>query len=128
MLLEQGVTPERFSRETIFAGGHDQVTQAVLDAGAIYDGALGVAQQKGIPVETLLTLARTEPILHDAIAVRVGLDEALVRKIQTALVTVDKTEAGRRALVHSRKKLTGHAVAEDSLFDGVRRTARLAGM
>lgn len=51
-----------------------------------------------------------------------------MRKIQTALVTVDKTEAGRRALVHSRKKLTGHVVAEDSLFDGVRRTARLAGM
>lgn len=65
MLLEQGVTPERLFRETIFAGGHDQVTQAVLegrvDAGAIYDGALGVAQQKGIPVETLLTWPGRSP-------------------------------------------------------------------
>lgn len=132
MLLEKGVTPERFFRETIFAGGHDKVIQAVLegrvDAGAIYDGALGVAKQKGVPVEDLVTLASTEPIPHDAIAVRVGLDEALVKKIQAALVNVDKTEAGRRALAHSRKKLTGHVIAEDSLFDVVRRTARLAGM
>jgi len=132
MLLEKGVTPERFFRETIFAGGHDKVIQAVLerrvDAGAIYDGALGVAKQKGVPVEQLTTLASTEPIPHDAIAVRVGLDEALVKRIQAALVHVDKTEAGRRALANSRKKLTGHVVAEDSLFDVVRRTARLAGM
>ena len=132
MLLEKGVTPERFFKETTFAGGHDKVIQAVLDgradAGAIYDGALGVAKQKGLAVETLVTLASTDPIPHDAIAVRVGLDEALARKIQTGLVNVDKTEAGKRALANSKKKLTGHVIADDSLFDVVRRTAKLAGM
>ncbi len=132
MLLEKGLTPERFFNETTFAGGHDKVIQAVLDgradAGAIYDGALGVAKQKGVAVENLVTLASTDPIPHDAIAVRVGLDEALARKIQTALVNVDKTEAGKRALANSKKKLTGHVIADDSLFDVVRRTAKLAGM
>ncbi len=132
MLLEKGVTPERFFKETTFAGGHDKVIQAVLDgradAGAIYDGALGVAKQKGVAVENLVTLASTDPIPHDAIAVRVGLDEALARKIQTALVNVEKTEAGKRALANSKKKLTGHVIADDSLFDVVRRTAKLAGM
>ena len=132
MLLEKGVTPERFFKETTFAGGHDKVIQAVLDgradAGAIYDGALGVAKQKSVAVENLVTLASTDPIPHDAVAVRVGLDEALARKIQTALVDVDKTEAGKRALANSKKKLTGHVIADDSLFDVVRRTAKLAGM
>src|SRR5712692_11493259 len=40
MLVEKGVTPERYFKETIFAGGHDKVIAAVLegrvDAGAIY--------------------------------------------------------------------------------------------
>ena len=132
MLIEKGVTPERYFKETIFAGGHDKVIAAVLggtvDAGAIYDGALGVAKQKGVPVENLVTLVSTEPIPHDAIAVRVGLDEALAKKIQTALVDLDKSEAGRKAIANSKKKLTGHVIAEDSLFDVVRRTAKIAGM
>ncbi len=132
MLLEKGVTPERFFKETTFAGGHDKVIQAVLDGradvGAIYDGALGVTKQKSVAVENLVTLASTDPIPHDAVAVRVGLNEALARKIQTALVNVDKTEAGKRALANSKKKLTGHVIADDSLFDVVRRTAKLAGM
>jgi phosphate/phosphite/phosphonate ABC transporter binding protein len=132
MLIEKGVTPERFFQETLFAGGHDKVITAVLegrvDAGAIYDGALGVAKAKGVPTEDLITLASTEPIPHDAIAVQVGMDEILARKIQTALVDLDKTEAGRHVIAQSKKKLTGHVIAEDSLFDVVRRTAKIAGM
>ncbi|MFI5339545.1 MAG: phosphate/phosphite/phosphonate ABC transporter substrate-binding protein [Candidatus Methylomirabilales bacterium] len=132
MLIERGVTPERYFKETIFAGGHDKVIEAVLegrvDGGAIYDGALGVAKAKGLPTENLVTLASTDPIPHDAIAVRIGMDEALAKKIQTALVDLDKSEAGRRVIANSKKKLTGHVIAEDSLFDVVRRTAKIAGM
>ncbi len=132
MLIEKGVTPERFFKETIFAGGHDKVIAAVLegraDAGAIYDGALGVAKAKGAATEHLAVLSSTDPIPHDAIAVRVGLDEALSIKIRTALVDLDKSEAGRKVIANSKKKLTGHVIAEDSLFDVVRRTAKIAGM
>jgi phosphate/phosphite/phosphonate ABC transporter binding protein len=132
MLIEKGVTPEGYFRETMFAGGHDKVISAILegraDAGAIYDGALGVEKAKGVPTEKLVTLASTDPIPHDAIAVRIGMDDALAKKIQTALVDLDKSEAGRRVIASSRKKLTGHVIAEDSLFDVVRRTAKIAGM
>lgn len=132
MLIEKGVNPERYFKETIFAGGHDKVISAVLegrvDAGAIYDGALGVAKTKGMPTEHLVTLASTEPIPHDAIAVRMGLEETLVKKMQTALVDLEKSEAGRRVIAQSKKKLTGHVIAQDSLFDVVRRTAKIAGM
>jgi len=132
MLIEKGVAPERYFKETIFAGGHDKVIEAVLegrvDGGAIYDGALGVAKAKGLPTENLVTLASTDPIPHDAIAVRIGMDEALAKRIQAALVDLDKSEAGRRVIANSKKKLTGHVIAEDSLFDVVRRTAKIAGM
>jgi phosphate/phosphite/phosphonate ABC transporter binding protein len=132
MLIEKGFTPERYFKETVFAGGHDKVIAAVLerraDGGAIYDGALGVAKAMGAPTDDLQTLASTDPIPHDAIAVRKGMDEALSKKIQAALADLDKTEAGRRAVANSKKKLTGHVIAEDSLFDVVRRTAKIAGL
>ena len=132
MLIEKGINPETFFGETIFAGSHDKVIASLLDgrvdAGAIYDGALGVAQRSGVSIGNLITLASSDPIPHDAIAVRVGLDETLAKKIQTALVNLDKSEAGRRVIARSKKKLTGHVIADDRLFDAVRRTAKTAGL
>ena len=132
MLIEKGLNPKTYFKETIFAGDHNKVITAVLDgrvdAGAIYEGALAVAKADGVPTEDLVTLASTDPIPHDAIAVRTGLDEAIAKKIQAALVDMDKSEAGRRVIANSKKKLTGHVIAEDSLFDVVRRTAKTAGM
>ena len=133
MLIEKGMIPESYFKETIFTGGHDKVIAAVLDgradAGAIYEGALGVAKAEGVPTENLATLAGTDPIPHDAITVRIGLDGGLAKKIQAALVDLDKNEAGRRVIANSKpKKLTGFVIAEDSLFDVVRRTAKVAGM
>ena len=132
MLIERGVDPERYFKETLFAGGHDKVISAVLDrrvdAGAIYDGALGVAKAKGMPVGELATLSSTEPIPHDAVAVRIGMDGSLAKKIQAALVDLEKSPAGRPVIANSKKKLTGHVVADDAVFDVVRRTARTAGL
>ena len=60
----------------------------------------------------MIPLRRLAILVFDAIAVRVELDEAL----ETALVDMEETEAGRGV------------IAEDSLFDGVRGTAKIAGM
>jgi len=132
MLMEQGVTPENYFGEIFFAGGHDKVVAAVLegraDAGAIYDGALAVEKARGKPTESLMTVISTDPIPHDAIAVRLEMEEALAARIQKALVDLDKSESGRTVIAKSKKKLTGHVLAEDSRFDVVRRTAKLAGM
>ncbi len=49
-------------------------------------------------------------------------------RIQAALVDLDKSEAGRQVIAQSKKKLTGHVIADNSLFDVVRRTAKIAGM
>jgi len=132
MLLEKGVSPDTGFSEVIFAGDHNKVVAAVLDrrvdAGATYDGAIRVAKAAGARTEELYILARTDPIPHDAIAVRNGMDAVLVRRIQAALVALDKTEAGRGVVARSTKGLTGCAVAVDSLYDPVRRTALAAGM
>jgi phosphate/phosphite/phosphonate ABC transporter binding protein len=132
MLIEKGMNPENFFKATMFAGDHNKVIAAVLDgrvdAGATYDNALGIAKAAGMATENLVILASTDPIPHDAITVRLGLDTALVDKIQGALVNLDKTETGRLVIAGSRKKLSGHVVAQDSLFDVVRRTAKIAGM
>lgn len=132
MLIEKGINPETYFKETIFAGSHDKVIASVLegraDAGAVYDGAVAVAKRSGVPTESLVILASTDPIPHDAIAVRIGLKQALVRSIQLALINLDKSEAGRQVIAHSKKKLTGHVMARDNLYDVVRRTAKIAGM
>jgi ABC-type phosphate/phosphonate transport system substrate-binding protein len=83
------------------------VLEGRADAGAIYDGALGVATRSGVAVEKLVTLASSDPIPHDALAVRIGLDAALAKRIQLALIDLDKSEAGRRVIANSKKKAHG---------------------
>lgn len=132
MLVEKGVNPDTYFKETIFAGDHKSVIADVLDrrvdAGATYDNAIRIAKAGGLPTADLVIIARTDPIPHDAIAVRVGLDEGLATRIRDALVNMDKTEAGRQVIAHSKKMLSGHVPAQDGTFDVVRRTAKIARM
>ena len=132
MLIEKGFDPDKFFKETIFAGGHDKVIASVLggkvEAGAIYDGALAIAKGKGFKTEDIITLASTDPIPHDAIVVKIGLDDATTRKIQKALIDLERTDDGKAVIAQSTKKLTGHILADDKTFDVVRRTAKIAGM
>lgn len=132
MLLEKGIDPQRAFSEVLFAGDHKKVIAAVLDrrvdAGAVYDGAIRIAKAEGMRTEDLAVLASTDPIPHDAIAVRAGMDPALSGRIQVALIGMAATEEGRRVIAGSTKGLTGFTTATDSLYDPVRRTAKTAGM
>jgi ABC-type phosphate/phosphonate transport system substrate-binding protein len=132
MLVERGLDPDHYFGAVYFAGDHTTVIADVLagraDAGAIYDGALRVSKARGAHTEELAVLASTDPIPHDAIVVRVGLDPALAGSIRDALVNMDKCEAGRKVIANSTKKLSGHVAAEDNVFDVVRRTAKAAGL
>jgi phosphate/phosphite/phosphonate ABC transporter binding protein len=132
MLIEKGFDPDKFFKETIFSGGHDKVILAVLEgkveAGAIYDGALAIAKGKGLKTEDLTTITSTDPIPHDAIVVRSEIDDVTAKKIQKALIDLEKTEEGKKVIAKSKKKLTGHVLADDKTFDVVRRTAKIAGM
>ena len=128
MLMDKGIDPGRFFNEVVFAGSHEKVIAAVLlgtvHAGATDDGAVAAAKAKGLPTFDLEVVAKTEPIPYDAIAVQVGLDDALVGQIQTALVGMASTPAGRNALARSKRKLTGHRPADDTVFEPVRRAEK----
>jgi len=131
LLIEKGITAERSFKETIFAGSHEKVIAAVLlgqvAAGATYEGAVAMAKARGFPTFDLEVLATTDPIPHDAIAVRAGLEEELVKGIQTALVELNRSPAGRQAIARNGRKLTGYAAANDSLYDVVRRAEKSVG-
>jgi phosphate/phosphite/phosphonate ABC transporter binding protein len=132
MLIDRGIDPDHYFQTVFFAGDHNRVIAAVLtrraDAGAVYDGALRIAKAAGTPTDDLAILARTDPIPHDAITVRIGLDGALADKIQAALVGIGQSEAGRSVIAENKKGLTGFVVATDRQFDVVRRTAKAAGL
>jgi phosphate/phosphite/phosphonate ABC transporter binding protein len=132
MLIEKGFDPDKFFKEIAFAGGHDKVIVEVLDgkveAGAIYDGALAIAKGKGLKTENLITIASTDPIPHDAIVVKSDLDDGTTQKIQKTLIDLERSEQGKKVIAKSKKKLTGHILADDKTFDVVRRTAKIAGI
>jgi phosphate/phosphite/phosphonate ABC transporter binding protein len=128
MLMDKGIDPGRFFKEIVFAGSHEKVISAVLlgtvHAGATDEGAVAAAKAKGLPTFDLEVVATTEPIPYDAIAVRVGLDDALVGQLQTALVGMASTPAGRSVMARSKRKLTGHRPADDTVFEPVRRAEK----
>jgi phosphonate transport system substrate-binding protein len=132
MLLEKGINPERTFKDTLFLGSDEKVIAAVLlgsaHAGAVYDGAVAAAKAKGLATFDLEVLASTDPIPYDAIVVRVDLDAVQVKRMQAALVELNRSPAGREVLVRGSKKLTGYVAGDDSLFEVVRRTAKVGGM
>lgn len=131
ILVERGVSPGHFFGSTFFAGDHSRVIAAVLqgraDGGATYDNALRIAEAAGQPADRLKVILQTDPIPHDAIAVRAGLDPELVQRILAALLSLNRTAEGHRVIALNKKGLSGFAAADDATFDVVRRVARTAG-
>lgn len=132
LLIDRGVNPAHFFARTFFAGDHSRVIAAVLqgraDGGATYDNALRIAEAAGLPAHELKVILETDPIPHDAIAVRAGLDPGLTQRLLAALLAVNHTPEGRRVIALNKKGLTGFAAADDATFDVVRRVAREAGV
>ena len=123
MLIEKGIDPDQFFKETIFAGNHDKVIESVLegkvDTGATYENALVSAKGKGVKTENLVTLASTDPIPISAIAVRSDLDTSTIQKIQKVLIDLGNTAEGKKVIAQSKRKFTGFILADDKIYDVV---------
>lgn len=127
MLLEQGKQPETFFSENIFLGSHDRVIEAVLDgtvdAGATYSEAVEAARGRGLTVQNLEIVAKTESIPKDAIAARPGFDEVLLGKITNAFIeTTDKK--AECSFLMKKTGLNGFISASDQVYDIIRRAAK----
>ena len=132
MLIEKGFDPDKFFKETIFAGNHDKVIASVLegkvDAGATFESALSNAKRKGVKTDDLVTIASTDPIPISATAVRSDLDASTIKKIQKALIDMVNTEDGKKVIAQSKRKFTGFILADDKVYDVVRRAAKVSEM
>lgn len=124
MLVDQGADPDHYFLSTLFLGDHAAVVNAVLngaaDAGAVYDGEIDRAKGQGVAVGDLVIIGHTSPIPREAIAVRTGLDPALVQQIQAALVNISNAEAARAMISSNDEGLTGFVVGHDKDFNGLR--------
>ena len=95
MLIEKGINPATFFKETIFAGSHDKViaARAGWSSGCRRDLRWRTRSCALTRIDRESDHTSSDPIPHDAIAVRIGMDETLVKKIQLTLINLEKSEA-----------------------------------
>lgn len=130
MLIAKGINPSDHFSRTIFSGNHENVLHAVLnknvDAGAVYSNALAIGKEKKLAVDSLSVIARTDPIPYDAYTARKGLADETVRKIQRALLQLDRRNGeGKQVLdtLSRELKIDGFIAGEDRMYNVVREAA-----
>ncbi|QPJ60957.1 MAG: phosphate/phosphite/phosphonate ABC transporter substrate-binding protein [Candidatus Nitronauta litoralis] len=127
LLLKKGFNPEKFFKQSRFAGSHNAVVLSVMkgevDAGATYEGARAAVAKSFPDVYTKLrVIAYTPQIPNDTICARKGLDKNLKEKIRAGLLTISKSPEGAKLM----KKAYGISglIDLDGMFDSVREARR----
>ncbi len=127
MIIEKGYNPAEFFGEIIFSGNHNTVITDVLDgkadAGAVYDDALDMAQEKKLPVDKLIIIAETAPIPYDAYTAGKDLHPEVVQRIQKVLLKIDRNTAEGKQVLDNELKIDGFIIGNDSRYDTVRKAA-----
>jgi phosphate/phosphite/phosphonate ABC transporter binding protein len=128
MLIKQGKDPDRYFSEALFLGSHNRVIDGVLDgtvdAGGTYSEAVDAARSKGLHVDDLIILAKTDPIPKDAIAARPQLDAALVNRLRQAFMETADTTSQYASLM-KKSGLNGFIEAQDEVYDVIRNAAKV---
>ncbi len=128
MLLQQGKDPDHYFSETVFLGSHNRVIDGVLDgtveAGGTYSEAVDSARSRGLSVDSLTILAKTDPIPKDAIAGRPGMDAQLMENLKRVFMEVNDTNA-QLAAIMKKTGLNGFIEAKDEVYDVIRNAAKV---
>ena len=118
MLIQAGVGTEKLSGHQ-FLDSHDNVAMGVLsgdfDAGAVKEAVFYKYQSRG-----LKALATTPSIPEHLFVARSDLATATITALRQALVGMDVSEEGRRALASIKKTITALEPAEDADYDVLR--------
>ncbi len=133
LLVKKGLVkdrdPKTFFKEAMFAGTHEAALLALLngsvDAVASFDLAPEQYLKDKERVEKLTYIAETPPIPEAGMAVRDGMDPALVKRIFDALMAFNAPEY--RSLLKDFYGIDGFARAKDSDYDPVRQAIDLLG-
>ena len=119
MLLEIGVTdPLAFFSKIEFTYGHSAslrgVAEGKYDACAVYEGLTSeMAPELG--AETFRHLRVGPEVPNDPIAVRSGLEPTAVERIRELMLTMDRTDTGRKALaaLDDLERISGFVATDD---------------
>lgn len=118
MLIKAGVGIEKFSGYQ-FLGSHDNVAMGVLsgdfDAGAVKEAVFYKYQSRG-----LKALATTPSIPEHLFVARSDLAPETITALRQALVGMDATEEGRRAMASIKPTITAFEAADDADYDVLR--------
>jgi len=107
LLKKNGIDPDRFFSQVLFAGGHDRVILAVytgsVDAGASFgdevfsDARTTVIRQYPDVKDKVKVLMYTDPIPNDTVSFRRDLPEDVKERTTKALFRIAETAPGKEA-------------------------------
>jgi phosphonate transport system substrate-binding protein len=108
LLKKNGIDPDRFFSQVIFAGGHDRVVLAIytgsVDAGATFgdevfsDARTTVIRQYPDVKDKVKVLAYTDAIPNDTVSFRRDLPEETRDRVTKALFRIAETAPGKEQL------------------------------
>lgn len=108
LLKKNGIDPDRFFSQVVFAGGHDKVVLAIytgsVDAGATFgdevfsDARTRVAAQYRDVLDKVKVLMYTDPIPNDTVSFRRDLSEEVKERSAKALLRIAQTAPGKETI------------------------------
>lgn len=132
MLISKGINPDTFFGKIVFVGTHDKSAEAVykkeVDGGAIADGLLAAAGNKGIvDLKQINVIAKTDPIPFDAYVARAGLNENVVERMKIILLNLNTTTEEGRKVLREKTGINGWVTGDDKQYDVVRQMMETLG-
>lgn len=133
MLIRKGLVKERdpktFFKDAMFAGTHEAALLALLNGSVDAVASFDLAPQQYLKdkerVAKVTHIAETDPIPEAGMVVREGLDPALIKKLQDALMAFNAPEY--RPVLKDFYGIDGFAPAKDSDYNPVRDAIDLLG-
>lgn len=131
-LVSYGLNPDTAFKQTIFAGSHPasvlSVKSGKIDVGCTTDLLFNLMIQNHLLKDgDVRVIWRSAPIVSDPIVMRSDINPELTKKIQQAYLDLNKEHPeilkGLMQVVFKDTVSRSYMVANDSLFDGIRKIA-----
>jgi len=122
-LRNRGHDPDSFIGEVHWSGNHLQGLKDLVAgecaAAATYSGSFITADEHGLPVGTIRTLAITGHTPSDTFTARPGLSEEWVEKLREALLEFDSQKHADTGSIGTTLRLTGFREPSDDVYESL---------
>ncbi|HSA24469.1 MAG TPA: PhnD/SsuA/transferrin family substrate-binding protein, partial [Myxococcota bacterium] len=108
LLRQKGFDPDHFFGRVEFGGNHltclERVLAGQVDASAAYAGAFAFGRSRGLPIDRIRIVGKTQRIPYNALAVRPGLPREVELRLRHELVGLStQSAAGQRVFSHEAR-------------------------